>query len=142
MATRLSSVQSVGHISTWKPDMVYIGMPGQAARAFGITDDQVPGFGKPWACKDDPRGWLPAYREYLFHRLESDLAFREAVKALNGKTLLCWCTAKAERRGTRVVCHGETLMRAIEWLNKCPDCNGEGMGCCINADIPMPGIER
>ena len=24
----------------------------------------------------------------------------------------------------------------------CPDCNGEGYGCCINADIPMNGTER
>jgi len=24
----------------------------------------------------------------------------------------------------------------------CPDCAGQGYGCCINADIPLPGVER
>ena len=24
----------------------------------------------------------------------------------------------------------------------CPDCHGKGVGCCINADIPLPGVER
>lgn len=24
----------------------------------------------------------------------------------------------------------------------CPDCGGLGMGCCVNADIPLPGVER
>jgi hypothetical protein len=115
--TTLSSVQTVGRPERWTADMVYIGMPGKAARAFGIADADVPGFGKPWACKDDPRGWLPAYREYLYRRLGTDPAFRAAVRALRGKTLLCWCTAKAARRGERVVCHGETLIAAIEWLH-------------------------
>ena len=24
----------------------------------------------------------------------------------------------------------------------CPDCFGQGVGCCVNADIPLPGTER
>ena len=109
--TTLSSVQQVGRPDRWTPDMVYIGMPGRAARAFGIPDIAVPGFGKPWACKDDPRGWQIAYREYLWNRLNTDPQFRTAVRALHGKTLLCWCTAKGN------ACHGEILIRAIDWLN-------------------------
>jgi len=93
--------------------MVYIGMPGRAARAWGIADETVPGFGKPWECLRDPRGWATAYREYLWNRLQTDPAFREAVKALQGKTLLCWCKAK----GADVRCHGEILISAVAWLN-------------------------
>jgi len=24
----------------------------------------------------------------------------------------------------------------------CEDCYGEGYGCCLNADIPLPGVDR
>jgi hypothetical protein len=23
----------------------------------------------------------------------------------------------------------------------CPDCGGVGVGCCVNTDIPLPGVE-
>lgn len=114
--TMLSSVQYAGRPEQWSADMVYIGMPGKAARAFGIEDASVPGFGKPWSCLSDPRGWMTAYREYLWRRLNSDAEFRSAVRKLDGKTLLCWCTAKAKRQGKPVVCHGQVLIKAIEWL--------------------------
>lgn len=113
MATTLTAVQLVGRPDRWTADMVYIGMPGRAARAFGITDDAVPGFGKPWACLRDPRGWQEAYRAYLWDRLNADPEFRASVKALAGKTLVCWCKAK----GPDTRCHGEILIRAIDWLN-------------------------
>lgn len=97
----------------WPADAVYIGMPGKAARAFGIEDADVPGFGKPWSCLSDPRGWQTAYREYLWNRLNSDPEFRTNVKNLRGKILVCWCKAK----GKDTPCHGEILIAAIEWLH-------------------------
>lgn len=113
--TRVGSVQDYKR-GQWPADAVYVGMPGKAARAWGIEDAQVGPFGKPWACLDDPRGWLVAYREYLWNRLHSDPEFVQQVYNLHGKLLLCWCTAKARRRGVEVVCHAHTLAKAVEWL--------------------------
>lgn len=91
---------------------VYVGMPGRAARAFGITDAIVGPFGKPWACLEDPRGWLIAYREYLYARIRDDADFALAVRDLHGKALICWCRAK----GADTTCHADTLAAAAEWL--------------------------
>lgn len=118
MNTTLSSVQSVGRPDRWPPHAVYIGMPGPAARGYGIEDRDVPGFGKPWTCRDDPRGWQIAYREYLFGRINRDAAFAQRVARLEGHLLLCWCTAKAAKRGVYVPCHGEILIEAIDLLNQ------------------------
>lgn len=116
--TRVGSVQTAGDARLWTPDMVYVGMPGRPADAYGITE--IGPFGKPWAFLKDPRGWAVAYREYLHARLLDDQAFCEQVRALHGKTLLCWCLAKAQRRSdfdeTRFACHALILARATEWL--------------------------
>lgn len=115
MKTRLGSVQTMGPRGTWPVDAVYIGMPCKASAAFGIIGD--PGFGKPWACKQDARGWQVAYRSYLYGRLLVDEEFAGRVRALKSKLLLCWCTAKAEKRGVPVACHGEILREAVILLN-------------------------
>ena len=93
-------------------NIVYVGMPGNAARAYGLTDDLVGPFGKPWACLKDPRGWQVAYREYLHDRIMADPDFALAVRDLHGKTLVCWCHAK----GPGTICHGDTLAAAANWL--------------------------
>lgn len=102
-------------------DIVYIGMPGKAAAAYGITD--IGPFGKPWACLKDPRGWQTAYREYLYARIKTDADFALAVRDLHGKTLVCWCKSKGAN------CHGDILSAAAEWLfhgieamASCPRC--------------------
>lgn len=110
MHTVLSAVQFLGRPDRWD-GAVYIGMPGKAARAFGI-DDRFGLFGKPWWTLNDSRGWEVAYREYLFRRIRTDGDFALAVRDLHGKTLLCWCRAK----GAAVACHGDTLIAASEWL--------------------------
>lgn len=146
MHTLVSAVQLIGRFETWGEGLVYVGMPGRAARAYGIEDDAVGPFGKPWWCLKAPEGWLAAYRKYLWRLIQSDADFALAVRDLHGKTLVCWCRAKAE--GTQ--CHADTLAAAAEWLfhgiegeapsvltPTCPDCKGEGVGCCINADIPL-----
>ena len=111
--TSISAVQILGRPETWPAEAVYVGMPGKAARAFGIPDQAVGPFGKPWACLNDPRGWAHAYREYLYLRLVRDAAFREAVKALHGKTLVCWCASRPSAQ----TCHAQFLAKAVEWLN-------------------------
>lgn len=119
--TRVSSVQllgrrvdSVARALRTEPTLVYIGMPGRAARAAGITDDIVGPFGKPWACLSDPNGWRYAYAAYLKRRLADDPAFREAVRSLHGKTLICWC--KGGKRGADPDCHGDLLAEFAERL--------------------------
>jgi len=125
MHTSVASVQDYGPRDTWPESVVYVGMPGNAARAFGIADDMAGPFGKPWKLLNDPRGWLPAYREYLQNRLENDSEFARAVANLHGKTLLCWCTRKREQRKTFVECHADTLAQTVEWLNGCSQTKGD-----------------
>lgn len=105
--TRVTSVMLEPHWEV-KEGFVYIGMPGFAGQTSGY-------FGKPWACKHDHRGWRYTYREYLRNRLRSDPIFRASVKALHGKTLVCFC--KGGKRGPDADCHGDLLVQAIEYLN-------------------------
>ena len=56
------------------------------------------------------RATLPCYKKYLWRKLNSDTDFKAQVKALNGKTLGCFCKPKP--------CHGDVLAKAIEWLNQ------------------------
>lgn len=115
--TTLTSVQTLGSIDKWPAGCIYIGMPGNAARAFGITDNLVGPFGKPWHLLKDPRGWAAAYHEYLVTRMAHEASFERAVKSLYGHTLVCWCTAKQAKRGEEVACHGRILLELVEMLN-------------------------
>lgn len=112
--TTVSSVQLLGRPERWPADAVYIGMPGKTATAFGIGPAEVGPFGKPWACLEDPNGWRYAYAAYLKRRLADDIAFREAVAHLHGKTLVCWC--KGSKRGADPDCHGDLLAKFAEDL--------------------------
>jgi len=60
---------------------------------FPITDD----------CSRDEA--CDKYEAYFYERIARDKAFKEAVLALRGHKLYCWCTPKR--------CHGETI---INWL--------------------------
>ena len=75
-------------------DEVYIGRGGK--------------FGNPFALKKgEPRGaTLDRYRAYLIDRLDSDPEFYKAVKALKGKTLVCFCKP--------FPCHGDILKEFTE----------------------------
>ena len=109
----VSSVQRFGHVATWPQECVYVGMPGRAARAFGITDEAAGPFGKPWACLQAPDGWAAAYHRYLINRIQQDPEFALAVKALQGKTLLCWCDSKPHGPA----CHARILSQIVAILN-------------------------
>ena len=115
MHTTVASVQHVGPRQTWPQDHVYVGMPGKASRAFGIPDAEGI-FGKAWSLLEDPRGWAVAYSDVTAKRLVADEAWAAKVKDLHGKTLLCWCTAKEQQRGTEVQCHARILAEYVELL--------------------------
>ena len=109
--TLVSSVQEFGQYNTWPSSVAYVGMPGRPATAFGIPEGQSI-FGKPWEHTRDPRGWPTAYWQYLVARVLEEPEFAAAVKALHGKTLLCWCTAKQAPS-----CHANLLAGMVEMLN-------------------------
>ncbi len=61
--------------------------------------------------KDDAkrRDVIEQYRVWFLQEVERDEAFREAVQAVRGKDLGCWCAPRA--------CHGDVI---IEWLDEHP----------------------
>jgi Domain of unknown function (DUF4326) len=83
------------------PQFAYIGRPGK-----GWTAEAAP-FGKPKVFDNKP-DWPARYRAYLNRELQTNKAFALRVRALKGKTLICFCKPKP--------CHGDTLMAAVEWL--------------------------
>ena len=109
--TTVSSVQHFGRRALWPRQAVYVGMPGSAATAFGIPRNEGL-FGKPWDCLRHPLGWQTGYLRYLVDRLSKDPWFEGQVKALHGRTLLCWCSAKGAEH-----CHAQILAEFVELLN-------------------------
>lgn len=110
MHTTVSAVQFFGQRSNWPENAIYVGMPGNPSRAFGIPDTEGQ-FGKPWACLNHPAGWPTGYLHYLVDRLASDPMFQAQVRALHGRTLLCWCAKKDAPR-----CHAMILAEFAELL--------------------------
>jgi hypothetical protein len=88
----------VVHVRDGVEGAVYIGRPSL--------------FGNPFVIgKDGNRETVVVkYREYAISRAYWDREFREAVVALKGKTLACWCGEK--------VCHGDVLMELAERLGQ------------------------
>ena len=52
---------------------------------------------------------LVKFRAYAEQRLKDDPEYREAVRALKGKTLVCFCKP--------LPCHGDILVELTELLN-------------------------
>lgn len=57
-----------------------------------------------------PGDTLPCYERWLYDRLVDDEQFRNDVRELSGKTLLCWCDTER--------CHGVILARAADELKE------------------------
>lgn len=110
MHTKVSAVQFVGQFDSWPADVTYVGMPGKPSRAFGIPDG-IAVHGKPWACLDHPLGWPTGYLRHLVARMARDPEYVEAVRALHGQTLVCWCAKKDAPR-----CHAVILAEFAELL--------------------------
>ena len=49
---------------------------------------------------------IPKFKEYFYNRIATDEAFKNAVLALKGKTLGCFCKPKP--------CHGDIIMEYLE----------------------------
>lgn len=98
--------------SNKSPDEVYIGRPGKGQSGkFGnpIRKDSI-----CHICQDfhsEPGETLPCYQIYLAQRLASNISFKNDVKSLQNKTLVCFCKGADK-------CHGTILIRYINILNK------------------------
>lgn len=87
---------------------VYVGR-GRCPCALPSCPHGPAGFGNP--CVGKP---LVVYLEYLAERMTTQPAFREAVYALEDKTLGCWCVTVTvdDLLRERITCHAMILARA------------------------------
>ena len=96
---------------TGAEEEVYIGRKGNGEDGyFGnpvIMKEDCPRCGKPHSTKGST---LPCYEKILQERLKTDMIFRNRVKDLVDKTLVCFCP-----EGDK--CHGNILMDYIHRLN-------------------------
>lgn len=84
-------------------DLVYVGRGrlGRVGDSFGnpsIVGKTCPECGE---THDRPEATLPCYEAYLRRRLATDPAFKERVRSLAGKVLVCHCKPGP--------CHGDVL---------------------------------
>lgn len=102
---------------TGSPDEVYIGRPGHGFDGY---------FGSPIVrgkvcpvCRDIHFGagaTLPCYRKWLWEKIGNDKVYRERVRALAGKVLVCFCKPHP--------CHGDILAACADWLATLSKKNG------------------
>lgn len=86
---------------------VYVGRPGHGERGY---------FGNPIrvgarcvVCGQthrDGASTLPCFEAWARRRMATDAEYREAVRGLRGKVLLCFCAPNP--------CHGDVLVRLAE----------------------------
>ena len=82
-------------------DMVYIGRPGR-----GMTGQWGNPF--PLTQESERADVLVRYMEWLHDQMVADPSLKERIKALRGKTLVCFCAPK--------LCHGHVLAFLAENL--------------------------
>jgi hypothetical protein len=102
-----TSVVNITKLDKWwmhDDSYVYIGRAGK-----GLSGE----FGNPFPLeKESDRDMiLNQYRDHLEKKIKEDQAFREKVKALHGKRLVCFCHPKK--------CHGDILAEVSDRLNQC-----------------------
>lgn len=98
-------IKQAPHVWNSNPDYVYIGRKGYGHDGY---------FGNPVILSEhgyDRELVLREYRAYANIRGHQDPEFRRRVKALKGKTLVCFCAP--------LKCHGDVLTElAIQWTKE------------------------
>ena len=81
------------------PQYVYIGRAGKGHDGF---------FGNPYQLRpgQDRGATIEKFRSYCAERIAESHHYRRSVKALKGKTLVCFCKPEA--------CHGDVLAQEAE----------------------------
>jgi len=106
----------VGHTKA-DPTDTYIGR-GPGGRHLHTTGEiGAPGWlGNPYPVGDDysREESIAEFRDDFEHRLEHDPTFREAVAALGGDRLGCWCQQLGD---DEPACHGEVIAEWVARLN-------------------------
>lgn len=91
---------------TWSPDDIYIGgwMPSIPQHIEGSDGF----FSYPLYLTQEPRSRLQEFEVIARRELEINPHYRDRVRSLHGKTLVCWCAPQP--------CHGEVLVKLAEEL--------------------------
>jgi hypothetical protein len=91
----------------WRFNEQYVYI-GRKNLTFGVQESP---FHNPYKLHPgESRGaTLEKYKKYLAEKLENPV-YKQAVKELAGKTLVCWCSPHP--------CHGDILATVCEELNK------------------------
>lgn len=100
---------------------VYVGRPGKGNPGpFGNPFRKGSFCGFCGTRHEDGASTLPCYKQYLTKRINSDPSFREQIKGLYGKTLVCFCPGKdgLTTADKPFICHGQYLALAAEILSK------------------------
>ena len=71
----------------------------------GLVDVPVGHFANPFKRDAD---WFTKYLDHVEKRIETEEGFEEAIIALKGKRLGCWCRPPEGFQG-RVMCHAQIL---------------------------------
>jgi hypothetical protein len=110
MSTRIIHIKN----ATGSEDEVYIGRAGHGQDGYFGSPVMVGGFCPRCKKIHQTKGsTLKCYESYLIQRLGADVEFKERVKGLFGKTLVCFC--KHEETDS---CHGDVLAKYAENLNR------------------------
>lgn len=100
----------VVNVKTEEPD-VYIGRPSRWGNPF------------PMKHESERADVIERYRRWLHEQILAGRITLDELRALDGKTLGCYCAPKA--------CHGDVLARAVAWALTQPH---------TAADTPSPSV--
>lgn len=91
---RAEHLTTVEHISNRKPGDIYIGRAGHGEDGY---------FGNPYRLNSEAErvAVLERYRTYFLLRITQDRSFRDRIRALKGKRLVCFCSPRP--------CHGDVI---------------------------------
>ena len=94
MMCRTLVVNKRFHVAT--ANDVYIGRPSMVGNPFAIG---------PYGNREEV---IAKFEHHARERIKTDKVFREYVKGLHGRTLVCWCKPQA--------CHGDVLVQLSKEL--------------------------
>lgn len=72
-------------------------------------------FGNPMRMRDESEreAVIKYYRMWLWASIKNQSITKEMLLSFDGKRLACFCHPKP--------CHGDVLVKAVEWAKKCVD---------------------
>ena len=99
-------------------------------------------FGNPYDARGDPLGGgtIPHFKTYLKKRMMNEPIFRQALVGLAQSSDKLWCPGCGPRGKNCVggVCHGGTIIDAIEFMLNNPDFKFADRGRLSLADLLDP----